>query len=199
MWPFKKDKFKNLKREDVVDAICELEKQEASIEKSIEEMAKQIEALMQKGKMEKTHDLKVFYVKKISHLQEEKAEAINRAVYLLYNTRLLNKLKNAIDDNSFYANTGKISLSNLLADQQGLAKFLNKALNTKVMADDILTNADDTFNEVKELYTENERIYGVNSTDDELLAILEAGETDEKEVVEAQSETKKETATDTEE
>ena len=86
-------------------------------------MAKQIDALMQKGKMEKTHDLKVFYVKKISHLQEEKAEAINRAVYLLYNTRLLNKLKNAIDDNSFYANTGKISLSNLLADQQGLAKF----------------------------------------------------------------------------
>lgn len=199
MWPFKKDKFKNLKREDVVDAICELEKQEADIEKSIEEMAKQIDALMQKGKMEKTHDLKVFYVKKISHLQEEKAEAINRAVYLLYNTRLLNKLKNAIDDNSFYANTGKISLSNLLADQQGLAKFLNKALNTKVMAEDILTSADDTFNEVKELYTENERIYGVNSTDDELLAILEAGATDEKEVVEAQTETKKETATDTEE
>ena len=66
MWPFKKDKFKNLKREDVVDAICELEKQEADIEKSIEEMAKQIDALMQKGKMEKTHDLKVFYVKKIS-------------------------------------------------------------------------------------------------------------------------------------
>ena len=199
MWPFKKDKFKNLKREDVVDAICELEKQEADIEKSIEEMAKQIDALMQKGKMEKTHDLKVFYVKKISHLQEEKAEAINRAVYLLYNTRLLNKLKNAIDDNSFYANTGKISLSNLLSDQQGLAKFLNKALNTKVMAEDILTSADDTFNEVKELYTENERIYGVNSTDDELLAILEAGATDEKEVVEAQTETKKETATDTEE
>ncbi len=198
MWPFKKDKFKTLKREDVVDAICELEKQENDIEKSIENMAKQIDELMKKGKAEKTHDLKVFYVKKIAHIQEEKAEAINRAVYLLYNTRLLNKLKNAIDDNSFYANTGKISLSNLLADQQGLAKFLNKALNTKVMAEDILTNADDTFNEVKDLYTENERIYGVNSTDDELLAILEAG-ADEAEVAETETETKKETATDTEE
>ncbi|MBQ8845288.1 MAG: hypothetical protein IJ008_04685 [Clostridia bacterium] len=175
MWPFKKDKFKNLKREDVVNAICELEKQENDIEKSIEDMVKQIDALMEKGRKEKTQDLKLFYVKKISHLQEEKAEAINRAVYLLYNTRLLNKLKTAIDDNTFYANTGKISLTNLLSDQKGLAKFLNKALNTKVMAEDVLTSADDTFNEVKGLYTENDRIYGVNSSDDDLLAILEAG------------------------
>ena len=178
MWPFKKDKFKSLKREDVVNAICDLEKQEDNLEKQVEDMGKQIDSLMEKGKQEKSHDLKVFYVKKISHLQEEKAEVINRGIYLLYNIRLMNKLKNAIDDNSFYVNTGKVSLSNLLSDQEGLAKFLNKALNTKVMAEDVLTSADDTFNEVKGLYQENDRIYGVQNSDDELLAMMEESQTD---------------------
>ena len=178
MWPFKKDKFKSLKREDVVNAICDLEKQEDNLEKQVEDMGKQIDSLMEKGKQEKSHDLKVFYVKKISHLQEEKTEAINRGIYLLYNIRLMNKLKNAIDDNSFYVNTGKVSLSNLLSDQEGLAKFLNKALNTKVMAEDVLTSADDTFNEVKGLYQENDRIYGVQNSDDELLAMMEESQTD---------------------
>lgn len=178
MWPFKKDKFKNLKREDVVNAIIELEKQESEIEKGIVEKTKQIETLMQKGRAEKSQDLKLFYVKKISHLQEEKKEDINRGMYLLYNSRLLNKLKNAIDDNSFFVNTGKISLNNLLSDQKNLAKFLNKALNTKVLAEDVLTEADDTFNEVKGLYEENERIYGVNSSDDDILALMETGDSD---------------------
>lgn len=178
MWPFKKDKFKKLKREEVVDAIVELEKQESEIEKGIVEKTKQINDLMQKGRQEKSQDLKLFYVKKISHLQEEKKEDINRGMYLLYNSRLLNKLKNAIDDNSFFANTGKISLNNLLSDQKNLAKFLNKALNTKVMAEDVLTEADDTFNEVKGLYEENERIYGVNSSDDDILALMETGDAD---------------------
>lgn len=178
MWPFKKDKFKTLKREEVVNAICELEQKETNIEKSIEDMTKQVADLMQKGKKEQTHDLKVFYAKKISHLQEEKAEAINRGVYLLYNIRLLNKLKNAIDDNTFFADTGKVSLSNLLADQEGLAKFLNKALNTKVMAEDVLTSADDTFNEVKGMYQENDRIYGASTNDDALLAMFEDAQDD---------------------
>ena len=178
MWPFKRDKFKNLKREDVVNAICELEKQEAEIERGIVEKSKQIEAYMQKGRQEKSPELKLFYVKKISHLQEEKKEDINRGMYLLYNSRLMNKLKNAIDDNSFYINAGKVSLNNLLSDQKNLAKFLNKALNTKVMAEDVLTEADETFNEIKGLYEENDKIYGVNSSDDDILALMETGDPD---------------------
>ena len=99
-------------------------------------------------------------------------------MYLLYNSRLMNKLKNAIDDNSFYINAGKVSLNNLLSDQKNLAKFLNKALNTKVMSEDILTEADDTFNEIKGLYEENDKIYGVNSSDDDILALMETGDPD---------------------
>ena len=191
MWPFKRNKFKNLKREDVVNAIIELEKQESEIERGIVEKSKQIDELMKKGRQEKSQDLKLFYVKKISHLQEEKKEDISRGMYLLYNSRLLNKLKNAIDDNSFFVNTGKISLNNLLSDQKNLAKFLNKALNTRVLAEDVLTEADETFNEVKGLYEENQKIYGVNNSDDELLALMETGVADLMDMEEVEQEDKK--------
>lgn len=178
MWPFKRNKFRNLKREDVVNAICELEKQEADIEKGILDKSKQIEDYMKKGRQENSPELRLLYVKKISHLQEEKKEDISRGMYLLYNARLLHKLKNAIDDKSFFVSTGKVSLNNLLSDQKNLAKFLNKALNTKVLAEDVLTEADETFAEVKGLYEENDKIYGVSNTDDDIMALMEMGDPD---------------------
>ena len=168
MWPFK-SKFDKLKREDVVDAICNLEKQESDLESAIEE-------LLAKGRKESNRELKLFYAKKITTLREENQTDVQRAMYLMYNTKLLRKLKTTIDDNEFFVRTGKVSLGNLLADQKGLAQFLNKALGTKVRSEQVLTAADDTWNEVQSGYEANERIYGVNEHDDELLAMFETGE-----------------------
>ena len=131
MWPFK-SKFDKLKREDVVDAICNLEKQESDLESAIEERARTIEELLAKGRKESNRELKLFYAKKITTLREENQTDVQRAMYLMYNTKLLRKLKTTIDDNEFFVRTGKVSLGNLLADQKGLAQFLNKALGTKV-------------------------------------------------------------------
>ena len=172
MWPFK-SKYQKLKREDVVDAICNLEKQQQDIETGIVEKTKDIEDLHEKGKVEKNNEIKKFYAKKIMNLKEECNEDVKRGMYLLYNIRLMKRLKSAIDDNSFFANTGKVSLGNLLGDQKGLAKFLNKALNTKVKSENVLTSADDIWNEIQSGYVENEQIYGVNEQDDQLLAIFE--------------------------
>lgn len=63
-WPFKRNKFKNIKREDLVNSICELERQERTIEAEIFQQQKEIDALMDKGKREKTDELKLFYAKK---------------------------------------------------------------------------------------------------------------------------------------
>ena len=175
MWPFK-SKFDKLKREDVVDAICNLEKQESDLESAIEERARTIEELLAKGRKESNRELKLFYAKKITTLREENQTDVQRAMYLMYNTKLLRKLKTTIDDNQFFVRTGKVSLGNLLADQKGLAQFLNKALGTKVRSEQVLTAADDTWNEVQSGYEANERIYGVNEHDDELLAMFETGE-----------------------
>ena len=175
MWPFK-SKYDKLKREDVVDAICSLEKQEDDLEEAISSRAREIEELLAKGRKETNRELKLFYAKKITSMREENQTDVKRAMYLMYNMKLLRKLKSTIDDNEFFIKTGKVSLGNLLADQKGLAQFLNKALNTKVRSEQVLTDADDTWNEIQSGYDENERIYGVNEQDDELLAMFETGE-----------------------
>ncbi len=181
MWPFK-SKYDKLKREDVVAAIIDLEKQESDLEETIMSKIQQINDLMEKGKNEPNRDLKLFYAKKLNHLKEEKENDVKRGMYLLYNIRLMKKLKDAIDDNQFFVNAGKVSLGNLLGDQKGLAKFLNKALNTKVRAEDVLTSADETFAEIQGSYEENQTIYGVNDNDDQLLAIFETGSQLDEEV-----------------
>ncbi len=173
MWPFKKDKFKKLKREDVVDSIVELEKQEMALEEGIIQKARQIEEMLAKGKTEKSRDIQLLLAKKITALREEKENDVKRCMYLMYNIKLAKRLKDAIDDNQFIVDTGKVSMRDLLSDQKGLAKFLNKALDTKVKDEEILTTADDIFSEVKDSYTENNSIYGVQTKDDELLAMFE--------------------------
>lgn len=180
MWPFK-SKYDKLTREEVVDAICQLEKELKGIEDSLPETQKQIDDLMNKGKKEPDKQVKLFYVKKINSLKTEKDQSVQRAMYLMYNIQLLNRLKIAIDDNRFFKKTSKVSLGNLLADQKGLATFLNKALNTRVAAENVLTSADEVFRNVEESYENNKTIYGINSDDDALLSMLETEEMVESE------------------
>lgn len=175
MWPFK-SKYDKLTREETVDAICKLEKELQGIEDGLVEKQKQIDDFMVKGKKENNREIKLFYAKRINALKAEREQSVQRAMYLMYNIQLLNKLKTAIDDNQFFKNSAKVSLGNLLADQKGLAKFLNKTLNTRVRAEDVLTSADETFRNVEEAYEKNETIYGMNKADDALLAMFETEE-----------------------
>ena len=180
MWPFK-SKYDKLTREEVVDAICKLEKELQSIEDGLIEKQTQVDDLMIKGKKETNKEIKLFYAKRINALKAEREQSVQRAMYLMYNIQLLNKLKSAIDDNQFFKSSANVSLGNLLADQKGLAKFLNKTLNTRIKAEDVLTSADETFRNVEEAYEKNETIYGMSSDDDALLAIFETEEMVEEE------------------
>ena len=190
-----KSKYDKLTRDEVVNAICTLEKELQSIEDGLIEKQKQIDDFMVKGKTETNREIRLFYAKRINALKAEREQSVQRAMYLMYNTRLLNKLKNAIDDNQFFKNAGKVSLGNLLADQKGLAKFLNKTLNTRIASEDVLTSADDTFKSVEEAYEKNGDIYGKNEDDDALLAMFETEETvlSEEEMYGESPKTKKET------
>lgn len=171
MWPF--NRFKKLKREDVINAMVELEKNETELMEGLVTKEEEINSLMEKGKKEKNKELKLLYAKKINQLKQEKEDDAKRAMYLMYNIQLMKKLKTSIDDNNFIVKTGKISLGNLLKDQRGLARFLNGALGRRIKAEEVLTQSDDMFEEVKNAYIENERIYKENKNDDELLAMFE--------------------------
>ena len=176
MWPFKKNKFAKLKREDVVDSICALEKQESELEKSIIENSKKIDELISQGKKEKSREIKLLLAKKITFLNNEKQAKVKKCMYLMYNIKLANRLKDAIDEKDFIQGVGSTNIKELLSDQKGLAKFLNKALDIKVSDEEILTQAENIFQDVNESYIENESIYGVQQNDDELLAMFETAE-----------------------
>lgn len=180
---FFKSKYDKLTREETVDAICKLEKELQNIENELLEKQKQVDDLVAKGKKETNREIRLFYAKRINSLKAEREQSVRRAMYLMYNIQLLNKLKAAIDDNQFFKKTTNVSLGNLLADQNGLAKFLNKTLNTRVRAEDVLTSADETFKAVEDAYEKNETIYGKNEADDALLAMFET-----EEMVEAEQE-----------
>lgn len=173
MWLFRRNKFKKLNREDLVNSICELERQERTVEAEVLQKIKEIDALMEKGKKEKSKDLQLFYAKKIAHLNEEKKTCMERGMYLLYNIRLMTKLKDAYDSNTFFKTQTKVPLSELLKDQLGLAKFLNKALETRISSEDVLTSADEVFSEVQSAYDLNQPIYGINKNEEDILTIFE--------------------------
>ena len=172
-WPFRRNKFKNIKREDLVNSILELERQERTAEAEVYQKIKEIDALVEKGKHEKNRDLQLFIAKKISHLNEEKQTCMERGMYLLYNIRLMNKLKDAYDSNTFFKTQTKVPLSELLQDQKQLAKFLNKALETRISSEDVLTSADELFNEVQSAYETNQPIYGVGKSEEDILSMFE--------------------------
>jgi hypothetical protein len=181
------NKFNKLKREDVVTAIVDLEGRETDIEKRMDEFKANVDAYTAKAKAETDRTRKVFLVKKINNLRAENENNVQRAMMLMYNIQLLNKLKDAIDDKNFVANVGNVPLNKLLGNQKELAQFLNKALNNKIKMEDIMTNADETFAEVAMGYEPNKAIYGVSNADDALLASFEAESAlvDETEINEA--------------
>lgn len=176
MWPFKKNKYKKLKREEVVNAIIELDNRQALLEEEIKNKALEEKNLFNKGKQEKNRQLRLLYAKKIDALKKDQQSLLERSLYLLYNVQLLKKLKDALEDKEFISATSDVSLQELLKDQKNLAKFLNGALQTKVKSEEIMTEADDIFNQVKDSYNPDERIYGINSNDDQLLSMFEESE-----------------------
>lgn len=170
---FKRNKFKKLKRDDVVNSIVSLNEQLNQIENNLRTSEQLIKQLILKGQKEPSREIKLFHAKRIIQLQDEKVEISKRGMYLLYNIRLLTKLKDAIDSQEFINVSTKASLTDLLSDQKNLALFLNRALKTKVQQEEILTSADTVFEEISTSYQENTDIYSSSNDDESLLELFE--------------------------
>ena len=174
---FGRNKFKKLKREDVVNAIIEQTKQQEDLENGILAKSAEVEKLMERGRKEKNRDIKLLCAKKINTLQEEIKRDTKRAAFLIYNVKLLEKLKAAIDDNQFIENTTKLPLNKLLSDQKALAAFLQSSVQNRTAAEDALTSADELFGAYEQAADNDQSpIYATSSSDDELLAMFEMQE-----------------------
>lgn len=169
-----KNKFEKLTREEVIDTICTLEREEELVEESIALYAEKIKNMMDEGKEIKDLLQRALFVKKITLESEKRERAIRQAMYLLYNLRLSVRLKDAIDDKSLVDRLKSIRSIRYFKDQRALALFLNNALNTKLKEEDVLTDADDTFRVIEEMFSNNKQIYGISDfTEDALMAFFE--------------------------
>lgn len=171
---FFKNKFEKLTREEVVDTICMLEREESLCEDSIAVYTAKIKSMMDEGKTMQDILQRTLLVKKITLESEKRERAIRQAMYILYNLRLSERLKDAIDDKSLVDRLKSIRSIKYFKDQRALALFLNKALNTKIKEEDVLTDADDTFAVIEQMFSNNKQIYGIsNLTEDSLMAFFE--------------------------
>ncbi len=174
---FGRNKFKKLKREEVVDAIIALTKQQDDLETGVLAKSEEVEKLMERGRKEKNRDIKLLCAKKVSSLQDEIKRDSKRAAFLLYNVKMLEKLKAAIDDNKFVENTTKIPLNKLLSDQKSLAQFLESAVQNRTAAENTLVEADQLFEAYEQAAeSDSSPIYATSKSDDELLAMFEMQE-----------------------
>ena len=169
----KKNSFNKLTREQVVESIVELERQEQQLEAELDAKDAEIAALKEKGRTETNQQRRILYAKKIQYLTKESSAIVQRIMFNMYNTSLLEKLKVAVDDKNFFMNSQNQSLNAMLSDQRALAEFLNGALETRVKAEDMFTSADETFNMIQSEYTPKEEIYGLDETEDDILASFE--------------------------
>ena len=176
---FRRKKFEKIDREEIVDAICSLEKEEKLIEDEIKVVSEQIKTMIEEGqKLDTTYD-KIFLVKKITNENDRRVRLIKRGMFVLYNIKLTNRLKDAIDDNIIVNKVKSLSSFDYLKNQKELAIYLNELLNTKTKTEDILTEADDAFVEVEKMFLENTKIYGITDlSEDKLMAIFETNNTD---------------------
>ena len=169
-----KNKFEKLTREEVIDTICSLERDEALAEESIALYTEKIKNMMDEGKDMKDILQRTLLVKKITLESEKRERAMRQAMYLLYNLRLSIRLKDAIDDKSLVDRLKSIRSIKYFKDQRALALFLNKALNTKIKEENVLTDADDTFKVIEEMFSSNKQIYGIaDINEDSLMAFFE--------------------------
>ena len=169
-----KNKFEKLTREEVIDTICSLERDEALAEESIALYTDKIKNMMDEGKNMKDILQRTLLVKKITLESEKRERAMRQAMYLLYNLRLSIRLKDAIDDKSLVDRLKSIRSIKYFKDQRALALFLNKALNTKIKEENVLTDADDTFKVIEEMFSSNKQIYGIaDINEDSLMAFFE--------------------------
>ena len=176
-----KNKFKKLTREEVVDTICYLEREEELLEDKINKLTDEIKEKLNEGRSLENPLQRTFLVKKITLLTEKRERAIKQAMYILYNQRLSERLKDAIDDKTLVAKIASFRSIKYFKDQRALALFLNEALNTKVKEEDVLTDADDTFRAIEELYSENLKIYGISEiNEDSIMAFFEETEDEPK-------------------
>jgi hypothetical protein len=170
---FKRNPLKNVKREDVVDAIIELEKKKDELSDDVFIREKQISDKMQRGKHSKSLSEKKMLANEILMLQRQVKAAQKRIMFIDKKIYVTGQIKLAIDDKEFADYNKKSTIGQLFKNNASLEKFLTGVVDEKTYADQELNEQIDMVDSIMNTYMEDDNLYGESQDVNNILSMME--------------------------
>jgi hypothetical protein len=187
MWPFKKNKYKELTRDQVNDAIIELEKRREEIEEDILVNEQKMQDSIIQGKKAKDLNEKKMYSRRVRNLQKTNARKHKQIKLLEKKVGVLDRVKYVIDGKEFLQNSANSEIDFIFNDPEGLHEFMSETIGeldemdqeldaTLEMMDDLL---DEEYED--DMSEDEEEILAVMMEDDDDSLAPEESESPEQE------------------
>lgn len=170
---FKRHPFKNVKREEVVDAIIELEKKKDELSDDVFIREKQISDKMQRGKQSKSLSEKKLLANEIMMLQRQVKATQKRIIFVDKKIYVTGQVKLAIDDMDFANYNKKSSVGQMFKNNASLEKFLSNVVDAKTEADSELLEQIDMVDSIMDTYLEEDSLYGESEGVNNILSMME--------------------------
>lgn len=181
---FKRNPLKNIKREDVVDAIIELEKKKDELQDDIFIKEKQINNKLHRGKKSNSLSEKKLLANEVLMLQRQVKASQKRVGFIDKKIYVTEQIKLSIDDMEFAEYNNKSTIGKLFKNNNQLEKFLTNVVDTKTMADQDLMEQIDLVDSIMGTYTEEEGLYGDSKEVNDILSLMEDDDYEIPEVLE---------------
>jgi hypothetical protein len=170
---FKRNPLKNIKREDVVESIINLEKQKDEFNDDIFIKEQQITQKLRRGQKSSSLSEKKLLAKEVLMLQRQVKSQQKRVSYIDKKIYVTENIKMAIDDKDFAETFNASPLGKLFRNNTQLEKFLTDVVDIKTQADQDLSEQVDLVDNIMGTYTEDESLYGESKEVNDILSMME--------------------------
>lgn len=187
---FGKNPFKKVKREEITQAILELEKKKDEYQDDIFIKEKYIKEKISQGKKAKTISEKKVLSSRVLALQNQVKAIQKKLSFMEKKIYLIEQVKLAIDDRDFNKYNQTTAIGKLLKDSNKLQSFLTEVVSDKELADRELLDQVDMVDNIMGSYQADDEIYGESEELDNIMALMTEDIDDESLEEESVSESK---------
>lgn len=170
---FKRNPMKNINRDEVVDAIIELEKKKDELQDDIFIKEKQINQKLHRGKKSNSLSEKKLLANEVLMLQRQVKSSQKRVGFIDKKVYVTEQIKLAIDDMEFAEYNNKSTVGKLFKNNTQLEKFLTNVVDAKTMADTELIEQIDMVDSIMGTYEEEDSLYGDSEEVNDILSLME--------------------------
>lgn len=173
---FKKNPLKNVKREDVVNAIIELEKRKDELQDDIFVKEKQINNKLRRGQQSNSLSEKKLLANEVMMLQRQVKASQKRVGFIDKKIYVTEQIKLSIDDLEFADFNKNSTVGQLFRNNSQLEKFLTGVVEIKSTADEELLEQIDMVDSIMGTYEMDDNLYGESAEMNNILSMMEDDE-----------------------